>query len=126
MKKKGVKKVSKKSSLKSISRNEEEKRLFAFLATFLSVVGFVIALVAKRKDKYVMYYAKHSLIIFVLMIIAGAIGKVFLLIPIAGDIINMALILLSLLVWVISWVYALTGKEKEIPIITTWANKIEL
>jgi uncharacterized membrane protein len=105
---------------------EDDRKLFAFLATFLSIIGFLIALIARRNDRYVMYYAKHSLVIFVVMIIAGVIGKVFLLIPIAGDIINVALVIISVLLWLLSWVYALSGKEKSIPIVTEWANKIDL
>jgi uncharacterized membrane protein len=105
---------------------DDDKKLFAFLATFLSIIGFIIALIAKRKDKYVMYYAKHSLVIFVILVIAGIIGRVFLIIPLAGEIINAALAVLSVLLWLLSWVYALSGKEKSIPIITDWAEKIDL
>jgi len=108
------------------SSKEDDKKIFAFLATFLSIIGFVIALMTKRKDKYVMYYAKHSLVIFVILVIVGIIGKIFLIIPIAGDIINAALVIISIIVWLLSWIYALSGKEKYIPIVTEWANKIDL
>jgi uncharacterized membrane protein len=73
-----------------------------------------------------MYYARISLVIFVVIIIAGITSKVFLLIPIAGDIINVALTILSILLWLLSWIYAISGKEKYIPIVTEWANKIDL
>jgi uncharacterized membrane protein len=121
-----MKKSVKRSSSRVKNNFEDEKKLFAFLATFLSIVGFIIALIAKRKDKYVMYYAKHSLVIFVILIIAGALGRFFLIFPIAGDIINVALIVFSVALWLISWMYALSGKQKEIPVITDWANKIDL
>lgn len=107
-------------------RDVEDKKLFAFLATFLSVIGFVIALAAKREDKYVMFYAKQSLVIFIIGVVAGAIGSVFKLIPIIGMIIYFALTILVLIVWILSWINALSEKEKDLPIISYWAEKINL
>lgn len=113
-------------SKENSTSKEDDKKIFAFLATFLSIIGFIIALIARRKDKYIMYYAKHSLVIFVILVVVGFIGKIFLIIPVAGDIINAALIIISIIIWLLSWIYALSGKEKYIPIVTEWANKIDL
>ena len=44
---------------------KKDKTLFAFVTTFLSIVGFIIALLAWKKDKYVMHYAKISLAVYV-------------------------------------------------------------
>ena len=44
---------------------QRDSKLFAFLAVLLSVVGFIIALIAKKDNKYVIFYAKQSLILFV-------------------------------------------------------------
>jgi len=106
--------------------NNDNKILFAFLATFLSIVGFVIALIAKRDDKYVMFYAKQSLVIFIIGIIAGIIEKALSWIPVTGPIINFALGLIVLILWLLSWVYALSGKTKNIPVVEYWAKKIRL
>jgi len=116
VKKKGVKSNSKK----------DDKILFAWLATFLSIIGFVIALIAKRDDKYVMYYAKQSLVIFIIAVILGIIGEILNIIPIIGALINVAIGILTLILWLLSWIYALGGKEKEIPIVSDWAKKIKL
>ena len=117
--------MAKKKSVKSRSK-KDDKILFAFLATFLSIIGFVIALVAKRKDEYVMYYAKQSLVIFVIAIIAGILNSILQWIPVIGWIINTALGILVFIIWLLSWIYALSGKEKEIPIVSEWAEKIKL
>lgn len=108
------------------SDKKDNKKLFAWLATFFSLLGFIIALIVKRKDKYVMYYAKQSLIIFILGIIVGFIKDVFNLIPFTGKLVNSILGILMFILWLISWINALSGKEKEIPIISYWAEKINL
>lgn len=107
-------------------RKEKDMKLFAFLATFLSIVGFVIALIVKRDDSYVMYYAKQSLVIFVIGFIAGIVGNIFAWIPIMGELIRFALGILMFVVWVISWVNALSGKNKKIPIVSYWSKRIDL
>ncbi len=107
-------------------KKEEDKKLFAFLATFLSLVGFVIALIVKRKNAYVLYYAKQSLVIFVFGVIAGIISNILEWIPIMGGLIRFALNILIFIVWLISWINALSGKKKEIPIISYWSKKINL
>lgn len=114
--------VKKKASRKRVSKKENDQKFFAFLATFLSIVGFVIALVVKRDDKYVMYYAKQSLVIFIIWIIVSA----FEIIPFIGSIIYPILYLATLVLWIMSWVFALSNKMKEVPIIGAYAKKIKL
>ena len=127
MAKKTLKKAHK--NLKKIIENKDKsdnKILFAFLAAFLSIIGFIIALIAKRDDKYVMHYAKVSLVVFVVGVVGGAIGALFNWIPIIGSIIKFAISILILVIWVMSWLYALSGRIREIPIISDWAKKINL
>jgi len=103
------------------SKNNDSK-LFAFLATFLSIIGFIIALLVKKDNKYVMHYAKQSLVIFIVYLIVLAIGIV----PIVGWFIAPILYIIAVILWVISWIYALSGKEKEVPIVGKYARKIKL
>ena len=107
-------------------REQKDRELLAFLATFLSIIGFVIAIIVKRDDKYVMYYAKQSLVIFVIGVIAGFFTGVFGWIPVIGWIIAFALNVLVFIAWVLSWVYALSGKMKKIPVVSDWAEKVDL
>ena len=107
------------------TKNDDSK-IFAFLATFLSIIGFLIAVLAKKEDKYVMYYASHSLVIFIITILAGVAEGIFGWIPILGWIIAAGLNIFIFVLWLLSWIYALSGKEKEIPLITTYAKKIKL
>ena len=105
---------------------KDDKKLFAFLATFLSIVGFVIALVARKNDEYVMFYAKQSLVIFIIGAVAGVIQSIISFIPIIGWIISFALFVIVILIWVMSWMFAVSGEKKEVPIVGEWAKKINL
>ena len=52
-----------------VEKKEDDGKLFAFLAVLLSILGFIIALLAKKDNKYVMFYAKQSLVLFIAFII---------------------------------------------------------
>lgn len=101
---------------------KSDSKLYAFLATFLSIIGFVIAIVAKKNDKYVMYYAKQGLVIFILSLILSAISWSFVYSGFFWTIRSL-LNLVILVLWILSWVYALSGKEKEVPVIGSIAKK---
>jgi uncharacterized membrane protein len=111
---------------KKQTKANDDRKVYAFLATFLSIIGFIIAILTKKDDKYVMFYAKQSLVIFIACIIVGVINSILVFIPIIGWAI-MALLNLGLLVlWLLSWIYALSEEEKEVPIIGQYASKINL
>ena len=120
MPKKSKKEVMKKGKL------SDDSKTFAFLATLLSVVGFIIALLVKKDDKYVMYYAKQSLVIFIAAVIVGVIGWILVWIPIIGWLVIWILNLIVLILWLISWIYALSGEMKEVPLVGKYAEKISL
>jgi uncharacterized membrane protein len=103
-------------------KKEDDSKLFAFLATFLSILGFLIALIAKKDDKYVMFYAKQSAIIFIVFVIATAVD----IIPVIGGIINVVVSIIGIILWVISWIYALSGKMKDVPFVGVYAKKLKI
>ena len=111
-----AKKSKKVSKVESDKQNDS--KLFAFLAVLLSIVGFVIALIAKRDDKYVMYYAKQSLVLFIAWIIVAAIMQI----PIIGWIIGV----IYAIVWIFGLIYSLSGNMKPVPIIGYLGEKINL
>lgn len=104
------------------SSSEGDSKLFAFLATFLSILGFIIALLAKKDDSYVMFYAKQSLVLF----LAGVILSIIAIIPILGWIIYIVGGIILFVLWIISWVYALSGEQKEVPLLGKYAEKFNL
>ena len=110
------KKIAKKAVRKT--KLDDESKTYAFLATLLTIVGFILALLIKKDDKYVMFYAKQSLILFIGAIVVVILGFI----PIVGWILGVLWVVL----WVFSWIYALSGEEKEVPLIGQFARNINL
>ena len=119
-------KIKSKKSERNLKCSKDDSKLFAFLATFLSIIGFIIAIIVKKDDKYVMFYAKQSLVIFIVAIIAGAISSILNWIPGFGFIIAGVLNIIVLVLWVISWIYALSGERREVPIIGPYAESMRI
>jgi uncharacterized membrane protein len=109
-----------------VEKKKDDSKMYAFIATFFSIVGFVIALFVWKDDKYVMYYAKHSLVIFVIAVLAGIINSGLVFIPVLGWLIGLALNVLVFILWLVSWVHALSGEMKDIHVVTDFAKKINL
>lgn len=106
--------------------NKEDKKLLAFVTTFLSIIGFVLALIFWRNDKYVMHYAEQSMVVFIYSLIAGILSGLLGRLPIIGMIISSALSISVLVLWVISWVFAFSGEEKDVPLIGEFGEKFNL
>ena len=103
----------------------DESKLFAVLAVLLSIVGFLIAFTLKKDDKYIMFYAKQSLVLFIFGLILSICGIILSIITFGfGLFIFMPI---TKIIWAILWifqiVYSLSGKEKETPIIGQYAKK---
>jgi len=107
-------------------KKRDDKKLLAFVTTFLSIIGFVIALITWKDNKYIMFYARQSLVVFIVAVIAGFVNEIFVWLPFIGKIISFALGLVVFVLWLVSWIYALSGEMKEVPIIGVWGRKIKL
>jgi len=101
---------------------ENNTRLLAFLGVLLTVIGFIIVYALKKNDKYAMYYAKHGIVIFLI----GIVISIASIIPIIGWIVSTIAWILLLIVWIIGMIYSLSGKEKIIPVISTYAKMIRI
>ena len=111
---------SKKSENKVTSKNKtDESKVFAWLATFFTIIGFVIALILKKNDEYVMYYAKQGLILFVGFAVGGIFQKI---IPIVGQL----FLLFVVILWIIAWVNAISGEKKSTWLVQDLAEKIKI
>lgn len=98
--------------------DRNESVVFAWLATFFTIIGFVIALIVKRDDAYVIYYAKQGLVLFV----GFAVGSVFQFIPVIGQL----FLLFVFVLWIFAWVNALSGKRRRTWLVQELAEKIKL
>jgi uncharacterized membrane protein len=111
-----------KKQTKPVAKGSDDRKLFAFLATFLSIIGFVIAVVTKKDDEYVMFYAKQSLVVFIVAIIGAVINSILVWIPFFGLIVAGIINLFVLILWIFSWAYSLSEQKKETPIVGRYAK----
>jgi uncharacterized membrane protein len=115
--------MAKKKRGKVAASKKEDPRVYAFIATFLTIIGFLIAILAKKDDKYVMFYAKQGLVLFLIQVIAAVVdGLDF----IGGFIFGPALWILFVIVWVMAWVNALSGEMRNTWLVGDFAKKIKL
>ncbi|MEK6817754.1 MAG: hypothetical protein AABX80_03030 [Nanoarchaeota archaeon] len=96
-----------------------DKIIFAWLATFFTIIGFLIAILLKKDDKYVMFYAKQGLILFIGEIIIWLLSGIF------GWLKYLLWIFLAIL-WAMAWINSLSGEEKNTLIVGSLAEKIKL
>jgi uncharacterized membrane protein len=103
-----------------MTKEVEEGRLYAFLGVFLPLVGFLLVLLVKKKNKYAMYYAKQGLVIFIAYVVIEILKQI----PFIGVMIWVIGGIALLILWIIGLVYSLSDKKQEIPLIGELARKI--
>ncbi len=99
---------------------KDDKIIFAWLAVFFTIIGFLIAILLKRNDKYVMFYAKQGLILFIGEIIIWLLS---------GILFKWLMILFWIfwaIIWAMAWINSLSGEEKNTFIVGSLAEKIKL
>jgi uncharacterized membrane protein len=104
---------------------KEHSNLLAFVGVFLTIIGFIIVYAIDRKNRYTMHYAKQGLVLFVILIIVSLVVTLFNWIPLIGQIIKFILLVGWLILWIIGIIYSLSDKEKDIPIVGTYAKMIK-
>ncbi|MBW2978787.1 DUF4870 domain-containing protein, partial [Candidatus Woesearchaeota archaeon] len=103
-----------------------DSKLWAFLAYFLSIVGFVLVLAMKKNDRFALYHAKQSLVLFIASVILYV--AAMLLTPVMLFFIFYIFWVIYIVVfvlWIIGIVNAVTGKTKPLPIIGGFAEKFK-
>ncbi|MBI2629179.1 hypothetical protein HYW74_03785 [Candidatus Pacearchaeota archaeon] len=106
-----------------IEGDKDNSKLFAFLSVLLLIIGFILAIVVKRENRYVMFYAKQSLGLFIAWVVVAVIGGVLkAIIPVIGNIIYGIAAVILVVLWFFALVYSLSGEMKETPIIGSYVR----
>jgi uncharacterized membrane protein len=105
----------------SLNKKDDEK-LFAFLGAFFVLIGFLLVLSLRKENKYAMFYAKQGLVLF----IAAVIFSIFSRIPLIGWIFSTILLICWIILWVITFVNSLYGKEINTFLVGELAKKIKI
>ena len=111
-----------KKKVKASPKDSGESKVFAFLGVFLTIIGFIIVLLAKKDDKYAMYYAKQGLALFICWVVLFVIAWI----PILGWIIGFIGYIILLILWIMGLVYSLSGEMKPVPLVGTIADKFNI
>jgi|TARA_B100001079_G_scaffold243962_1_gene230915 uncharacterized membrane protein len=98
---------------------DDDKKLYAFISSFFTIVGFIIALILWRKDKYIMHYAKHGLVLFIAQAVIIVLGPFL-------YFLSSVLWVLWVILWIVSWMNSFSGKIKKTFLIGDLADKIIL
>ena len=104
-------------------KKQNNTKLKAFVASFFTIVGFLLAIILWKNEEYIMYYAKHGLVLFIGQIIIALLHSF------PFGILTMFITLLWIfwvILWVLTWVNALSGQKKKTFIVTDLAEKINL
>ncbi len=96
-------------------KNRGDQKLLAFLCTFIPIAGFIITLI-KYKNKYIVHYSKQGFVIFLGFIISGLVYQI----PIIGKLFYIFIVIL----WFLTWINAISGKEKKTWLVSEIAEKI--
>ena len=107
------------------SKEVKDGKAYAFLGVFLSIVGFIIVLLAKKENKYAMYYATQGLVLFIAYMIGWIVTAVIGWIPIIGWIVTAVIWIFLFIVWLIGWINALSGVKKPLPVIGKFAKNFK-
>lgn len=105
---------------------KNDSNLYAFLGVFLTVIGFLIVYATKKEDKYAMYYAKQGLVLFFAYIVAWVVMLLVGWVPFIGWAIDIILWIGLAVLWIFGMIYALSGKEQDIPLIGMFAKSLKL
>ncbi len=99
--------------------DDDDRKLYAFISSFFTIVGFIIALILWRKDKYIMHYAKHGLVLFIAQAVIVVLGPFL-------YFLSSVLWVLWVILWIVSWMNSFSGKMKKTFLIGDLADKIVL
>ncbi len=99
---------------------EGQSKLWAFIG-YLGILC-LLPLLLKKDDAFAHFHAKQGLVLF----LTGVILSIIMVIPILGWIVGAVGTLVLLVLWIIGLINALTGKQKALPLIGGFAEKLSL
>jgi len=114
--------MAKRPRMKQNKKRVKDSIPMAFVAVFLLIIGFFIAILTQKNDKYIMYYAKQSLVLTIVAVMAGFISAITTPLLGLGIIFGFIFSAIIFILWVIAWANALSGEEKETPLIGKYAT----
>ena len=112
-------------------------RIAAFVSYLVPVFGWIFVFLFCRKDEFAVFHTKQSIVLVLTMVIAPIVwlvaGWVVSFIPYVGFILTVsifslivALYITLVFVWLLGMVYALQSKQRNLPLVGYWANRLPI
>ena len=106
----------------------QSRRIHAFLAYLLSIVGWLYVLILRKDDDFAVFHAKQSMVLTTVavgsLVVWGVVAWVLSWIPIAGPFV--AAVAFSLVAWISGMIRALRGEAKPVPIVGGWSRRLSI
>ena len=104
-----------------MAKKSNDYRFWAFLVMFLGPLGFAVTYLAKKHDNgYVVHYAKQMLAFVIALTLFG----VLVFVPLLGPIALTVIAVMSFILWLIGWIYALQGQKKDLPYMSKYVKEL--
>lgn len=117
-----MEKIEQPEQPEQIGEPKKGKNIGMAILCYLSILVFIPLLTDAKKDPFVYFHIKQGILLLIACVIAFVIGIV----PIIGWIISPILWIITIVLSVIGIINAVSGKEKELPIIGKYSEKIKI
>ncbi len=101
---------------------KEGKNVGMAALCYFGILVLIPLLTDAKKDPYVKFHIKQGLV----LLVAGIANSIISMIPFLGWVIGFIVWIMLLVFFVIGLINALTGKEKELPLIGKYGEKITI
>ena len=113
----------KKEEVKEKDKSQQKGENIGMAALcYFGILVLIPLLTDAKKDPYVKFHIQQG----VVLLVAGIANSVISVVPILGWIVGFVVWIILLALFVIGLINALTGKEKELPIIGRYGEKIKI
>jgi len=104
---------------KNLRISKDNEKLYAFLSCFFTIIGFIVAIILWRKNKYIMHYANQGLVLFIAQVL------IIVLTPFLFFLVYILWIFWVIL-WIVTWINSFSGEMKGTFLIYELSKKINL
>jgi len=102
--------------------SKKQKNVFMAALCYFGILVFIPLLTDAKKEPYVKFHIKQGIV----LLVAGVINMFISVIPILGWIAGFFIWIILFVLFIMGLINALTGKEKKLPIIGQYGEKIKI
>ncbi len=101
---------------------KQQKNILMAVLCYFGILVIIPLITDAKKDPYVKFHIKQGLVLLIVAVITSFIS----IIPILGWIAGFILWIIIFVLFIMGLINAITGKEKQLPIIGKYGDKIKI